>query len=171
MLHVSVHCPFSTASAMDAGTEALPTILLIQGSFQTPQVYQNLVAGLVAHGYPTIHPRLPSCSDTESPTFPQLSLIDDALVIRTELTRQIEYEGKIVVVVMHSYGGLVGSEATIEEFGYDKRQAQGLPGGVIHFFYYASFVLEEGQSVFSAFGESPNNDVRVSTGLESSVTN
>ena len=146
---------------MDVRSEVLPTILLIQGSFQNPQVYQKLVAGLEAHGYPTLHPRLPSCSDTDSPSFPQLTLIDDALAIRTELTRQIEYEGKIVVIVMHSYGGLVGSEATIEEFGYERRRAQGLPGGVIHFFYYASFVLEEGQSVLSAFGESPNNDVRV----------
>ena len=64
---------------------------------------------------------------------------------------------------MHSYGGLVGGEATTEELSYAKRQAEGLPGGVIHFFLYSAFLLEEGQSVLSAFGESPNNDVKVRT--------
>ncbi|KAL9138777.1 MAG: hypothetical protein Q9175_000043 [Cornicularia normoerica] len=150
----------STESATTAQGQELPTIVLIQGSFQIPKVYCKLVRGLVAQGYPTIHPSLPSCSNTDSPKFSQFSLIDDALAIRTELTRQIEYEGKTVVVVMHSYGGLVGSEATTEELSYAKRHAQGLPGGVIHLFLYSAFLLNEGQSVLSAFGESPNNDVK-----------
>lgn len=153
----------STESATAAQTQDLPTIILVQGSFQIRQVYDKLVRCLVARGYPTIHPELPSCSNVDSTNFPQLSLVDDALAIRTELTRQIEYEGKTVVVVMHSYGGLVGSEAITEELSYAKRQAQGLPGGVIHLFLYSAFLLNEGQSVLSAFGESPNNDVKVST--------
>ena len=153
----------STETATASQTKELPTILLVQGSFQIPQVYDKLVQGLVARGYHTIHPQLPSCSNTDSTNFPQLTLVDDALAIRTELTRQIEYGGKTVVVVMHSYGGLVGSEAITEELSYTRRQAQGLPGGVIHLFLYSAFLLNEGQSVLSAFGESPNNDVKVST--------
>lgn len=153
----------STGSARTPQIQSLPTIILVQGSFQIPQVYETLVQGLVARGYPTIHPQLPSCSNTESPEFPQLSLVDDALAVRTELTRQIEYEEKNVVVVMHSYGGLVGSEAITEELSYPKRHAQGLPGGVIHLFFYSAFLLNEGQSVLSAFGESPNNDIKVTT--------
>ena len=141
--------------------QELPTILLVQGSFQIPQVYSKLVQGLEAQGYPTIHPQLPTCSDTDSPHFPQLSLVDDALAIRIELIRQVEYQGKNVVVVMHSYGGLVGSEAATEELSYAKRHAQGLPGGVIHLFLYSAFLINEGQSVLSAFGESPTNDVKV----------
>ncbi|KAL9103287.1 MAG: hypothetical protein Q9163_001665 [Psora crenata] len=147
-------------SGMAALTQSLPTILLVQGSFQIPQVYQKLVHGLEAHGYPTIQPELPSLSNTDSPTFPQVSLVDDALAIRTELTRQVEYEEKTVVVVMHSYGGIVGSEAAAEELSYAKRRARGLLGGIIHLFFYAAFLLEEGQSILSAFGESPTNDVR-----------
>ncbi|CAF9910019.1 hypothetical protein IMSHALPRED_008531 [Imshaugia aleurites] len=150
----------STESATAAQTPNMPTIVLVQGSFQIPKVYAKLVGGLVAKGYPTIHPELPTCSNTDSINFLQLSLVDDALAIRTELTRQVEYEGKTVVLVMHSYGGLVGSEATTEELSYTKRQAQGLPGGVTHLFYYSAFLLNEGQSVLSAWGESPNNDVK-----------
>ena len=113
--------------------------------------------------YDPIHPQLPSCSNTDRETFPQVSLVDDALAIRTELIRQIEYGGKTVVVVMHSYGGLVGSEAATEDLSYAKRQAQGLPGGVIHLFFYSASLLSEGQSVLSAFDESPDSDVHVST--------
>lgn len=65
-----------------------------------------------------------------------------------------------MVLVMHSYGGLVGSEAATEELSYAKRKAQGLPGGVLHLFLYSAFLLNEGQSVLSRFGESPNNDVK-----------
>ena len=153
----------SSTSATPAPTQELPTIVLVQGSFQISKVYCKLKRGLVAQGYPTIHPELPSCSNTDSEDFPQVSLIDDALAIRTVLTRQVEYEEKLVVVVMHSYGGLVGSEAATEELSYAKRHAQGLPGGVIHLFLYSAFLLNEGQSVLSAFGESANNDVKVNT--------
>ena len=152
-----------SATATAAQTQDLPTIVLVQGSFQTPQVYSKLVRGLVDRGYPTIHPQLPSCSNTDSPTFPQVDLIDDALAIRKELIRQIEYEGKTVVMVLHSYGGLVGSEAIPQELTRTARQAQGLPGGVIHIFFYAAYVLGESQSILDVFGESPNNDVKVST--------
>lgn len=155
--------PTSVGSTTVAQPQSLPTVLLVQGSFQIPQVYEKLVKGLVAQGYNTLHPRLPSCSNVDSPDFPRVSLADDALTIHTELNHQIEDEGKTVVVVMHSYGGLVGSEAVTEELSYAKRQARGLSGGVIHLFFYAAFLLNEGQSVLSAFGESPNNDIKVST--------
>lgn len=149
-------------SAIVAAQRSLPTILLVQGSFQRPQVYEKLVNGLMDQGYPILHPQLPSCSDVDKPNFPQVSLVDDVLAVRSELIRQVEYEEKSVVVVMHSYGGLVGSEAVTEELSYAKRQSQGLAGGVTHLFYYCAFVLDKGQSVLSAFGESPHSDVRVS---------
>ena len=144
-------------------SEKLPTILLVQGSFQIPQVYNNLVQGLESQNYPVVHPKLPSCSDTESSDFPKRSLADDAATIRAELGRLIEQEGRTVILVMYSYGGLVGSEAVTEALSYAKRQFQGLRGGVIHLFFYSAFLLNEGQSVLSAFGESPNNDVKVIT--------
>ncbi|KAI4131356.1 MAG: hypothetical protein LQ338_001241 [Usnochroma carphineum] len=138
----------------------LPTIVLIQGSFQIPQVYDKLVKGLVALGYPVVHPKLPSCSDTKDPDFTQRSLADDAATVHAELNRLIKDEGKMVFVVMHSYGGLVGSEAIPEELSLSARQGQGLPGGVIHLFYYTAFILNEGQSVLDTFGESPDIDVQ-----------
>ncbi len=141
--------------------QALPVILLVQGSFQSPIVYQQLAQSLQALGFVTVHPQLPSCTDTDNPNFPKTTLVDDALAVRLELTRQVEYEGKTVLVAMHSYGGLVGSEAIPEDLSYAKRQSLGLPGGVVHLFYYCAFILDKGQSVLGVFGESPANDVHV----------
>ncbi|KAL8963658.1 MAG: hypothetical protein Q9193_000102 [Seirophora villosa] len=144
---------------MAAQTQNLPTIVVIQGSYQIPQAYDTLVQGLTAQGYATVHPKLPSCSDTESSNFPQRSLTDDAAAVHAELSRLIDNEGKTVLVVMHSYGGLVGSEAIPQELSYTDRQTKGLSGGVIHLFLYCAFVLNEGQSVLGAFGESPDNKI------------
>lgn len=140
----------------------LPIIFLIQGSFQTPAVYEQLVQRLHTLGFVTVQPRLPSGSNTESPDFSKTTLVDDALAMRLELVRQIEYDGKTVLVAMHSYGGLVGSEAIPEELSHSKRQALGLPGGVIHLFYFSAFILNEGQSVLGTFGEASNTRIDVS---------
>jgi Alpha/beta hydrolase family len=138
-----------------------PTIIFVQGSFQIPLVYSKLVKGLQSNGYSVVSPALPSCTGTDAPDFPSRTLVDDAMAVRRELERLIKVESKKVVVVMHSYGGLVGSEAIPEDLSYSRRQSQGQSGGVIHLYYYSAFILPKGQSVMSTFGESPNNDVRV----------
>jgi hypothetical protein len=60
---------------------------------------------------------------------------------------------------MQSYGGIAGSEAVPESLTYSTCHSQGLPGGVIHLFYYAAMLLGEGQSMLSAFGDSPLNKI------------
>lgn len=64
-------------------TKHLPTAVLVQGSFQIPEVYKGLVDGLVASGYPTTQPKLPGLTDSDSPDFPYRSILDDALAIRS----------------------------------------------------------------------------------------
>lgn len=146
-------------SAMDPTDIA---ILIVQGSFQTPLVYKLLSDGLEARGYSTSHPGLPSCSNTENPDFPSKTLIDDTEAVRNAVKHLVEHEKKTIVVVMHSYGGLVGSNAIDEELNIAHRRSAGLAGGVLHLFYFAAFVLDKQQSVIGKFGESRNNDVRVS---------
>ena len=142
--------------------EEKPTIVVVQGSFQTPLVYEALEEGLQAQGYPKIHPILPSCSNINSPTFPSITLLDDAIAVRREVSDLIE-ENKTVVLVMHSYGGLVGSEAVPEELSYSHRQSRNLKGGVIYLFMFSAFLVEEGKSVLDSFGVSPNDDIKVSS--------
>ncbi|KAJ5274030.1 hypothetical protein N7478_009155 [Penicillium angulare] len=137
-----------------------PTIVIVQGSFQTPLVYEALEAGLKNAGYPVVHPLLPSCTDVEADDFPSRTLVDDASAVTKAIKRLVVDEEKLVIVVMHSYGGIVGSEAVQESLSYSQRQAEGEKGGVVHLFYYSAFILGKGQSVLSTFGESPNNNVK-----------
>lgn len=141
-----------------------PTLLLVQGSFQLPVVYEALIKGLQNEGYPTVHPQLPSCNP-DGADFPTRTLADDSRAVTDALQSLIEKDGKYVIVLMHSYGGLVGSDAIPKELSYESRKQAGAPGGIIHLFYFSAFVLPPGQSVLKAFGESPNNNVRVRLSL------
>lgn len=137
-------------------------VVIVQGSFQTPLVYKRLADGLEARGFSTSHPEYPSCSNIEDPEFPSKTLSDDTESVRQTVKHLVEDEKKKVFIVMHSYGGLVGSNSIGEEWSISHRKAAGLAGGVIHLFYIAAFVLDKQQSVLGVFGESANNDVRVS---------
>ncbi|GAP93177.1 putative catalytic protein [Rosellinia necatrix] len=136
-----------------------PTLVLVQGSFQLPEAYYKLADALSATGYRVEQPSLPSLTDQDKPDFASKSLTDDALAIRSKVAELVE-EGETVVMVLHSYGGLVGTEAVTKDLSFDQRKSQGLAGGVLHLFYFAAFILTEGQSVLSTFGESPNNLVK-----------
>lgn len=145
---------------MASTTSPLPTIVLIQGSFQLPEVYGKLTKALEAKGYPVVHPTLPTLTDPDKPDFASKSLTTDAVSVQGVIRHLVEVATRDVMVVMHSYGGLVGSEAILEELSREKRREKGLVGGVVHLFFFAAFILSEGQSVLGVFGESSNNDIR-----------
>ncbi|KAI0517536.1 catalytic protein [Xylaria bambusicola] len=136
-----------------------PTLVLVQGSFQLPEVYYKLSDALRNAGYRVVQPSLPSLTDQDKPEFALKSLTDDALAIRSKV-QELVAKGETVVMVMHSYGGLVGSEAVTEDLSVEQRKSNGLAGGVLHMFYFAAFILTKGQSVLSTFGESSNNLVK-----------
>lgn len=143
-----------------SSTVAKPVIILVQGSFQLPEAYYKLASTLRSCGFLVIQPLLPSLSDHDSPDFTNRDLSDDSRVIGDEAKRLVVDESLNVMVVMHSYGGLVGSNAIHEDLSLQSRRERGLSGGVAHLFYFAAFVLDEGKSVLDTFGESPNNDVK-----------
>jgi pimeloyl-ACP methyl ester carboxylesterase len=63
--------------------------------------------------------------------FPTRILVDESHAVTTVLKTLIEQDGKSVILVMHSYGGLVGSNAVPEELAYSRRRIKNLPGGVL----------------------------------------
>ena len=150
---------------MPQSTGSKPAIVLVQGSFQLQAVYKPLQTALEKRGYNVVYPALPSLAHDSESKFLQCSLADDAIAIRSEIIRLVEYQKKEVVVIMHSYGGLAGSEAIPEILSAAYRQKKGEAGGVVRLYYYAAFILGKKDSVLGRFGESPNNDVKVSTGF------
>lgn len=65
--------------------------------------------------------------------------------------KEMVESGHQVVVVNHSYGGMVGAGA-VEGLGYSQRCKVGLPGGVIMVVWMAAFVTPKGKSVKDMLG-------------------
>jgi pimeloyl-ACP methyl ester carboxylesterase len=125
-------------------TNSKPTIIFVTGAWHKPQLYAGLLEGLRRTRFPVIAPYLPSVGGTCD------SFYDDVYVVRKAIAEEVS-QGHEIVVVMHSYGGMVGSAAVQ---GYSKQDVQ-RGGGVIRMIYMAAFALERGVSVMDAFNNTP----------------
>ncbi|KAI8630708.1 alpha/beta-hydrolase [Xylariaceae sp. FL1651] len=139
-------------------TSSLPIVVLVHGAWHTPPAYQTYINALRRAGF-TVHcPLLPSCSGTLTslPT-PPASLREDAAAVRTLVSSLVE-RGERVLMVMHSYGGAVGTDAVGSSepeapLHFAARQAAGLKGGVIHLLYLCAYILDVGRSVWDVVEE------------------
>ncbi|KAH8660618.1 Alpha/Beta hydrolase protein [Xylariales sp. PMI_506] len=118
-----------------------PDILFIQGAWHTQAPYVDFIAKLEDRGYRVIAPLLPSAAP-ETPSDPPES--DIALFRR--LAVDLADQGREFVVVAHSYGGTIATEA-MANLGVATRKEQGRPGGATHMVYVAAFMLPVGVSL------------------------
>ena len=138
-----------------------PTLILIHGGWQSPETFLKIIPGLEKAGYSVFAPRLPSSGTTGS-------FEEDVKIIRHTIDSVIE-TGKEVVLVMHSYGGVVGCEAMNKVKVKEKPNMLQTPqdedqsledrarnGGVIKLVFIAAMLLPVGGSVWpSKRGNSP----------------
>ncbi len=120
-----------------------PTVVLIPGAWHGVECFDEYRHHLESHGFPCVTVPLPSVG--ANPPLP--SIYQDVAHIRLALLDLFE-EGKEVILVMHCYGGLPGSEA-ITGLGKKQRMERGMPGGVVALLYIAAFVLPLGESIES----------------------
>jgi len=130
-----------------------PTILIIPGAWQLPTVWDGFRGLLTKAQYPSVHVALPSVGGT---TLPLTGLAEDVAAVRSHLSPIVE-DGKDVVVVCHSSGGVVCSNA-VE--GFDKKTQRvegkkGKKGGVVRIVYVSAFMLPQGQSLLGMLGGQP----------------
>ncbi|KAL4795415.1 hypothetical protein BDV19DRAFT_378870 [Aspergillus venezuelensis] len=107
-------------------TKQTPTILFSIGSWLTPDPFTPLRTKLSEKNIPSEVPAHPSIG-AEPPT---KTLTDDITSLRSVLTRLIEDEGKDVIVVGHSSGGITASGA-VEGLSKKERGKEGKEGGVL----------------------------------------
>ncbi|WP_081665341.1 alpha/beta hydrolase [Mycobacterium sp. UM_CSW] len=119
-----------------ADNAARPALLLVHGSWLGAWSWEKVQPKLTARGWEVHTVDLPSVADLGGPRF---GLHDDAAVVR-ERIREI---GRPVVVVAHSYGGVVATQA-----------AAGL-SNVRHIVYVCAFVLDIGESLIELSGRVP----------------
>ena len=117
---------------------AKPTFLFVPGAWSTPAVFDLLTTALTTHEYRTQTISLPSVG--ANPGLHDFSA--DVTAVREAVTT-LANEGKDVIVVMHSYGGMPGSEA-LEGLGKEEREAKGKTGGVVRLVYIMSYAVPEG---------------------------
>ncbi|KAI1287889.1 alpha/beta-hydrolase [Xylaria venustula] len=83
-----------------------PTLVFVHGSWHQPSCYSKITKILQGrHGLKCLSPALPSTTGSPDATFK-----DDIDVIREAISREVS-AGTDVVVIAHSYGGMVGNSA------------------------------------------------------------
>ncbi len=122
-----------------------PAIVLVHGAWHVPQHYTDFIQQLQQAGFEVICPLLPTCDETKCL---DADMFGDAHVVRNLVLSLIE-RSREVVMLLHSYGGAVGTEA-VKGLSVSERANEKLHGGVIHLIYLCGFMLQVGESVGGA---------------------
>jgi alpha-beta hydrolase superfamily lysophospholipase len=88
-----------------------PAILIVHGAYFLPETWQPFMDRLKASGFEVRCPRLPTCGDKRPPT---ATLADDVAAVQTA-GRELQSAGHPIIVLAHSFGGLVATEAITKD--------------------------------------------------------
>ncbi|KAI5920700.1 Alpha/beta hydrolase fold-1 [Camillea tinctor] len=119
-----------------------PVVVLVPGAWTESIAYRKLVDTLEAKAFVVHVPSQPT-NDGHHP--PDSSFDADVQAVR-EVVDPLVRDGKEVIMLMHSYGGVVGTNA-VKGLARKYRQAKNLQGGIIHLIYAASFMLSQNQTI------------------------
>ncbi|KAI1366859.1 hypothetical protein F5Y08DRAFT_327101 [Xylaria arbuscula] len=129
---------------MPKTASSLPTVFFVPGAWHKPWVFDDVRSILSARDYETDAEALATAGSPD----PNIGLLDDAAKIRSALMKHIN-DGKEVLIVAHSYGGVVASNA-VKGLGIAERTASGLKGGIVMVVYLAAFIIPANTSLTTA---------------------
>lgn len=141
-----------------------PSVVIVPGSFSPDFFYFDVVNKLREYGYETQVQNLPSAS--RLPPQQPATMYEDADFFRGVI-EELADQGKDVVVVTHSYGGLVGSEAAKGVIKAD-REAAGKPGGLVKLVFLTSVVPPPGVSLGGQMGDTVPTTLELEVGWSQS---
>jgi pimeloyl-ACP methyl ester carboxylesterase len=124
--------------------EPITTILIISGAWHVPEHYARLSSRLQDAGFNVVCPRLMTNNGASPPNH---TLDDDIAQIRNMVLKELD-RGHDVLVLMHSYGGVVGSYALA---GIDEQATKG-KGKVRRMVYMSAFVPLENEALIDGIG-------------------
>lgn len=107
-------------------------VLIVHGAYFLPSAWENFCHRLTQAGFIVRCPRLPTCGDTRPPT---ALLEQDVIAVRTAAQELIN-SGLTVIVLAHSYGGIVASEAVTQDL-----YARGSGNGIAYLIYLAAWLV------------------------------
>ncbi|TGZ81611.1 hypothetical protein EX30DRAFT_330744 [Ascodesmis nigricans] len=115
-----------------------PIIFFVPGAWHHYDFFAKTRLGLLYPSDTINHPSIGAYP-------PIKDMNDDIAALRAALLTHIN-AGKQVVLLCHSYGGIVGSSA-VRQLSYKHRKALGLKGGIISIMYVSAFIVPSGSSV------------------------
>ncbi|ETN40258.1 uncharacterized protein HMPREF1541_04534 [Cyphellophora europaea CBS 101466] len=124
-----------------------PVILFVPGSFAPAKLYTTVVETIKSAGYEVEIYDLPSASRT--PPQKSADMYEDAALFRGKALDIIQ-SGKTVLLIAHSYGGLVASEA-IKGLHTDAKTGP----AVVGFVALAALLIPVGVSLKAGMSEPP----------------
>jgi pimeloyl-ACP methyl ester carboxylesterase len=125
-----------------------PTIVLVHGAWHTADCWSLVTSQLKEYGYSFQAIQLPSAGGDLA-----ITVEEDAAHIRKS-TYELAAAGKDVILVLHSYGGIPGTESAKGLLKKD-REAEQKSGGIISIVYITAFLLPLDASLGSFLGEMP----------------
>ncbi|KAL4794548.1 alpha/beta-hydrolase [Aspergillus venezuelensis] len=124
------------------------TIFLIDGGWHTPAHYSKLTTYLESKGHKIHILRLETTNGARPPS---ADLSTDTILIRSYAEDLIS-KGHILVALMHSYGGQVGTNA-LSGLGFKERRRKRLPGGIARLVYITAFAQFPGRTMMDLVHE------------------
>ncbi|KAK0709998.1 Alpha/beta hydrolase fold-1 [Lasiosphaeria miniovina] len=133
-------------------SDTKPTLVLVPGAWYHIDTYHKLVAVLEAQGFRCVPVALPSSTTHD----PATTFLDDLQVVRRAIVAETD-QGRDVVVVVHSYGGLPGHSAskglTLPHRGSDS--TTDTHGHVLGFVGLATGFTVTGKTLLDGMGGAP----------------
>ncbi|WZH48495.1 Alpha/beta hydrolase fold-1 [Fusarium acuminatum] len=123
----------------------LPTILAVPGAWHTVESFDTVKKIFTDRNYEFVSQNAPGVTDANA------TVIGDAASLRTNLLQPLVEAGKDVIVMMHSYGGMYGSQA-VQGLSKREREQSGKQGGVISLIYVSAVTPLEGKTTLDMMG-------------------
>jgi len=136
-----------------------PTIVWVPGAWTGPEYFFGVGQALEEHGYTNSYIRHASVGAKGPLDDPY----EDTKIVRMEILKILDQDGSDVVLAMHSYGGVPGTNAAYG-LGRDEREAQGKKTAVVNLAFVCSFCLTKDTTLFETLGGKPLPWFRVHDG-------
>lgn len=134
---------------MRMSSPTLPTLILVPGAFGSPAGYDKLLPHFEQVGLPTVPGPYPSCNPVDPAS---ATASKDIEALRQDVLLPLLDQGKDVVILAHSYGGVVAGGAA-NSLDKPTRKSQGKhAAGVVGLIYVAGNITLENESLLEAVG-------------------
>ncbi|KAF4954338.1 hypothetical protein FGADI_5361 [Fusarium gaditjirri] len=127
-----------------------PTVLAVPGAWHTIESFEPIRKIFTHRGYQFVSQNAPGLHDANA------TCQDDAESLRRKLLLPLIEDSKDIVVLMHSYGGMYGSQA-VQGLSKKEREQAGKKGGVIALIYVSAVTPVEGKTTLDMMGTDAKN--------------